>query len=78
MKYDRDLKWLRRVILLVIASNLGFAIAALRQREWIHAIGGCLWAVNCWVTSANLKSAQKTRDEIRLAASVLLRLGDDG
>jgi hypothetical protein len=72
MKYDSDLRWVRRIVWGLIALNLILAFNHARVHEWLIAFACGVWALNCSGWLRMLKAQQKTRDQGRLIESALL------
>jgi hypothetical protein len=74
VKYDRDIRWLRRLLLLLIAVNVGFAIGRFRHGDWINGLAAIIWTVNCVLSMGTIGTSQKTRDQTREVNSAVLKV----
>ena len=78
MVYDRDLKWIQRVVWLLLLINLGSAVAHVIRHDWVHCFAFLVWTFNVWTWRRINQSAQRTRNMARLtdAAVSKVLLGD--
>ena len=71
MKYDHDIRWMRRIVWLLVATNLIWIGRSLYLHDWAAAATVTLCALNCRAWLGTLKVHQKTRDMSRVTDAVL-------
>ena len=72
MKYDSDLRWMRKIVWGLISINLILALRAGFVHQWFDVIASFIWSLNCSAWLGMLKVQQKTRDQGRLVESAVL------
>jgi hypothetical protein len=72
MTYDRDILRMRRLLAGLIVLNVGVGLMDLYHHDWLGLLAWIVFTCNILALRAGLAASQKTRDEVRLLASVAL------
>jgi hypothetical protein len=70
-KYDRDLRFIRRVALALSLVNLAGAVFESYERHWAPTASGIIWALCCWAWRRMAESQQQTRDLARQIHNII-------
>jgi len=71
MTYDRDLRFIARVIIALMVLNFGGAIVAAFLRQWLACGAFLLWCLNAKLWHAVNRNMQHQRDRNRLIEAAL-------
>jgi len=74
MKYDSDLKLVRRVALVILVLNVGNACVQLVVGQWWLAVASFIWAITPLPWLYTIKAQQQTRDLVREAREQVVRI----
>ena len=66
MAYDRDLKWLRRLVLLAGGGNAAVVVGHIVRRQWFLAVSGGIYVVTMVTCLFWARIAQAIRDNSRV------------
>jgi len=73
MVYDRDVKWLHRVLWMLLAVNGGLAIESTFQHQWGLMVAYLIWFANLCYWRSLMKTQQRTRDLMRLHEAAFMK-----
>lgn len=76
MAYDRDMKWIHRVLWLLLAVNGGLGIERALRHDWATMIAYLIWFANLCYWRQLMKVQQRTRDLMRLHEAALMKVLD--
>jgi uncharacterized membrane protein YjjP (DUF1212 family) len=71
VKYDKELRYYRAVMLILAITILLGAVAHGVKHRWLDVVCNCLWATACLTWRSGIKNQQKTRDEIRVMTAAV-------
>lgn len=74
MNYDRDIRWMRFIVLMMLATDLLLTGWGIYGHNWTNAVAAGVWAANCWTWLGMLRTQQSTRDTARLTDAGVLRV----
>lgn len=74
MVYDRDLKWINRIIWALQAVNAFSGIASIFFHQWGNACGYLIWSTNIWTWRRMIRNTQRQRDRNREIEAAMLKV----
>lgn len=71
MRYDKDLRWTRRLLLALLGMNLFSMVAFGLRHNWLNAVPFLIWSMNFLFMLRWTRHQQEWRDQRRILEAAL-------